>query len=296
MEFKQLMIADIGELSEEQAAFVRLHNSIVTHSQMAASHLVLMAKDLKEMRDEKKYLAAGFESFGEYTQSACNIKERQAYNYIQILEKLPEDFLQSTAKIGITKLQLLAGLTEAERIEVVSDNVSNLENKTVKELEEQIANLRRVVNDRDQQLSVYNSDIGTLKADADKAKSLAEKEKASAARAVADLTSLKSDKVRIERELEIAREELKAANNKPVEKEYVADPNLEKDLKAKEDRIIELEKQLALSDSNLSKFTAHFETLQVVVSSLVELLAIMPQDTSERCKAAIKTVIDGAGL
>lgn len=159
MEFNQLLIADVGELSEDQASFVRLHNSIVTHSQMAASHVVLMAKDFKEMRDEKKYLAAGFDSFGEYTQSACNIKERQAYNYIQILEKLPEDFLQSTAKIGITKLQLLAGLTDEERAVVVGTDINALESIKVKELEAQIELIKNEKEAKQRQLDIFSTDM-----------------------------------------------------------------------------------------------------------------------------------------
>ena len=45
-------------------------------------------------------------------EKAVNIKQRQAYKYIEVYEKFTEDFLKENSKLGITKLLLLSNLTE----------------------------------------------------------------------------------------------------------------------------------------------------------------------------------------
>ena len=91
--FQQLMLDDPNTmLSDEQKDFVITHKQIVACGSMAGQYLVEMAYKLKHMRDGKLYRAAGFEEFGDYAEQAIGIKERQAYNYISITEKLPQDF------------------------------------------------------------------------------------------------------------------------------------------------------------------------------------------------------------
>lgn len=116
--FDQLMLADNGLTVEEQQ-FRDTHNRICYNAQKAAEHWVEMAIAIKEMRDKKLYKAAGFETFGEYTEGALGIKERQAYNYTSILEKLPQGFVQSHAAAGVTKLALLTSVNETEREEIL---------------------------------------------------------------------------------------------------------------------------------------------------------------------------------
>ena len=117
--YRQLMLTDSGELTLEQKQFVDLHKRICYDSQKATEYIVDMAQGIREMKESKRYQTAGFTSFGEYTETALGIKERQAYNYIAVIEKLPEGFVKANAEIGVTKLALLTSVNEEEREEIL---------------------------------------------------------------------------------------------------------------------------------------------------------------------------------
>ena len=117
--YRQLMLTDSGELTLEQKQFVDLHKRICYDSQKATEYIVDMAPGIREMKESKRYQTAGFTSFGEYTETALGIKERQAYNYIAVIEKLPEGFVKANAEIGVTKLALLTSVNEEEREEIL---------------------------------------------------------------------------------------------------------------------------------------------------------------------------------
>ena len=118
-QFDQLMLADNGGLTVEQQQFKDLHERICYNARKSAEHWVEMASAIREMRDSKRYKAAGFEDFEDYTVNALGIKERQAYNYISVIEKLPEEFIRAHATIGVTKLALLTSVNEEEREEIL---------------------------------------------------------------------------------------------------------------------------------------------------------------------------------
>ena len=69
-----------------------------------------MFKGLKKMRDDRLYRSLGYDDFGEYCEKMAKIKSRQAYNYIATYERMGEEFLQSNASLGITKLELISRL------------------------------------------------------------------------------------------------------------------------------------------------------------------------------------------
>ncbi len=117
--FDQLMLADNSGLTVEQQQFKDLHERICYNARKSAEHWVEMASAIREMRDSKRYRAAGFEDFADYTVNALGIKERQAYNYISVIEKLPEEFIRAHATIGVTKLALLTSVNEEEREEIL---------------------------------------------------------------------------------------------------------------------------------------------------------------------------------
>lgn len=106
------------------------------------------------MRDGKLYKELGYQKFEDYCENEVEIKWRQAYNFISIAEGFTPDSLQSIAKIGTTKLALLAKLDEPTR-EAVTGSV-DVENTTVKELKAQITAL---TNDKNK-LESANADLG----------------------------------------------------------------------------------------------------------------------------------------
>lgn len=127
----------ISEMTAEAAAALETHNNIIGAMYSAASAVVEMCKNLKQMRDTVQYKALGFQTFEEYTEKACGIKQRQAYNYIKTYERLGVTFLQSNAQLGITKLQLLTEVCAVDRTNFVEEN--DLEGMSVAEIKELIA-------------------------------------------------------------------------------------------------------------------------------------------------------------
>lgn len=118
---------------------VTLTRSIIANAQAAQQSLYEVCKGLKEMRDGKLYKELGYQNFEDYCENEVEIKWRQAYNFISIAEGFTPDSLQSIAKIGTTKLALLAKLDEPTR-EAVTETV-DVESVTVKELKAQITAL-----------------------------------------------------------------------------------------------------------------------------------------------------------
>lgn len=215
-----------GNLSEEQNEALNLHYEIIAKGNLAASAMVDFCQNLKRMRDERKYLLLGHETFEEYVEQDVGIKQRQAYTYIQALESLGEKYLQSNASLGISKLGMLAALPWYERREVEENN--DVAEMSTRELKETIAKL----HEAQEQLTLITAERDEL------AKSSQEHE---------DL----SDTVRR------LREELKAASEKPAAtvmreptaeeiKQYTVDAIEKERAKAKKDRekaIAEAEKR-----------------------------------------------------
>ena len=216
-----------GNLSEEQNEALNLHYEIIAKGNLAASAMVDFCQNLKRMRDERKYLLLGHETFEEYVEQDVGIKQRQAYTYIQALESLGEKYLQSNASLGISKLGMLAALPWYERKEVEENN--DVAEMSTRELKETISKL----HEAQEQLTLITAERDEL------AKSSQEHE---------DL----SDTVRR------LREELKAASEKPAAtvmreptaeeiKQYTVDAIEKERAKAKKDRekaIAEAEKRV----------------------------------------------------
>ena len=125
---------------EEHLKALNLNRKIITAAQLAQQSLYEMCMGFKEMRDSKLYKELGYSDFGDYCENETGIKRRQVYTYISIAEKLPTDFVQSTAQIGVQKLALLTNLSEEERTEITAS--TDFESATVKELERQIKELK----------------------------------------------------------------------------------------------------------------------------------------------------------
>lgn len=129
-----MSIADfnITEMSADTMSALSTHQKIITAEQTAANAMLSLCENLKLMRDKHLYESLGFETFDTYTEKACGIKRRQAYNYISTYEKLGGTVLQSNAQLGITKLQLLTEVCAVDRDDFVAEN--NLEGMSVSEI------------------------------------------------------------------------------------------------------------------------------------------------------------------
>lgn len=146
---------NIGTITPEVATALETHNAIISSLENAANALVSLCRNLKHMRDTKGFTALGFEKFEDYTENACNIKKRQAYNYIQSYERLGSDFMQSNAQLGITKLLLLTEVCAVDRADFVEEN--DLEGMSVAEVKKLVAQN----NDRGEQIDLLEERLSS---------------------------------------------------------------------------------------------------------------------------------------
>lgn len=132
-EMKQLSLIPGGTKEQEQA--VSLHYEIMATAQAAADSLLDLGRKLKQMRDTGGYKHLGFETFGAYTEQAVGIRQRQAYNYITVVEKVPARLVEENSAAGVTKLALLGKLGPADQEEVAGQDLAHI---TVAELQKLI--------------------------------------------------------------------------------------------------------------------------------------------------------------
>ncbi len=131
----------MNELSAEHIRAIDLDRRIKTSAQLAQQSLYDMCMGFKEMRDSKLYKELGYSEFNDYCKTEIGFGDRQVYRMISTVENLPEDFVTSMSRIGTTKLYLLSTLSEDERTELTK--TTDLENTSVRELEEQVKQLKR---------------------------------------------------------------------------------------------------------------------------------------------------------
>lgn len=146
--------------SEEHIKAVALHQKILISAELAQKNLWDMCTSLKEMRDSKLYKELGYSNFEDYCENEVGMKRRNAYNYIAVVEKIRLENVQSIAQIGMTKLSLLATISEEQQAEI-SQRV-DLENTTVKKLKEEIAQLRAKNDDFQANIEISEKKISEL--------------------------------------------------------------------------------------------------------------------------------------
>lgn len=243
-----------GNLSEEQNEALNLHYEIIAKGNLAASAMVDFCQNLKRMRDERKYLLLGHETFEEYVEQDVGIKQRQAYTYIQALESLGEKYLQSNASLGISKLGMLAALPWYERREVEENN--DVAEMSTRELKETISKL----HEAQEQLTLITAERDEL------AKSSQEHE---------DL----SDTVRR------LREELKAASEKPAAT-VMREPTAE-EIKQYTAAAIEKERAKAKKDKEKAIAEAEKRVRDAAEKSAADELGRKTEELEKKYKAVL---------
>ena len=286
-----------GATPEQQQA-VAMHYEIVEAARQTANSLLELGRKLKRMKDSGLYKTLGYESFGDYTEQAVGIRQRQAYNYISVVESLPARLIEENAAAGVTKLALLSKLGPEDREEVAGD----LANITVKQLEQLIAEKKSL----EEQLSIFQQEAtaepepapevdteavreqvrAELQADHDKeieAMQAATKSKAEAAareakeelrKAKEDLTKRVAElKEAHRKELDRAKAEAAAAAAKEQQDKAAAQvaaaEKAEEEAKQKAEAMA---KQLALAnDEDGLRFSLLFEEMQEKANAMLEL-------------------------
>lgn len=213
-----------------------VHARIMANGQVLQNTLLEICKDLKTMRDEKLYSNLGYNTFEDYAENACGIKQRQAYSYISTYEKLGEKLINDMENVGITKLALISEISSYERDEFI--NQTDIENSTVKELKAKVEEFKKQTEQLTLELEEYKnapaSEADSTAADkttelenqikqlkqtaADKEKQLKQKYEQKVKNAVADETkkaeSLKSENEELKTKLKTVDEKLNQAVSK----------------------------------------------------------------------------------
>lgn len=272
--------------------YFEVHQKIVACGRIAGENLLQMAQQLKRMRDEKLYEEAGYATFESYTESELNLRKSQAYKYINVLESMGEEYMRENGALGITKMNLLASLSDEERKEVQA-----AESATVAELKEQIRQLRSEAEEKDSRIAelefnqaaegmTENSTRVEKSDEAEKARKEAERALADA-RKVIEETNAKLEELRKERD----------AQRPPVKEVENAATAAERDkaraaLAEKEAEVLLLQKQLQIAgNAELSEFKVRFTAWQQEGDALFALLGRMDEELREKSRAALAAVL-----
>lgn len=139
-------------IKPEQEAVI-INERIRANGQVAVTAVCSVGKDLRQMKAKGLFKYLGYETFEEYAEQEHDLKRRQAYQYISVYENLGEAFVQSNARLGITKLSLLTQINREDRAEIMKDN--DLSGMTVNEVKE----LLDKVKQQGEQLSMFEEQL-----------------------------------------------------------------------------------------------------------------------------------------
>lgn len=278
----------MNELSVNYTKAQELDRRIKTSAQLAQQSLYEMCMGFKEMRDSKLYKEIGYSTFEDYCERETGFKRANVYNYITVVESLPKEFVQTSRQIGVSKLLLLTKLSEEERTEITEK--TDLENTSVRELEQQIRQIR-----------------------AEKDKAVADKSaaEAEASAAAQQAKSLEKAKNALSQQIATLEAEIKELENRPIDVEVaLPDGAVDKDTftnvcktyeeqidKAQEDTIRlnreHTEQMDSLKAENEKKLEELRSQLDAAKREQSELTVAVP-DSKETFKAYLATAIDAA--
>lgn len=307
-EMQQLSLIPDG--TPEQAQAMGLHYEIMAAAQAAANSLLALGRKLKQMRDTGGYKRLGFETFADYTEQAVGIRQRQAYNYISVVENVPARLVEENAAAGVTKLALLAKLGTADQQEVAGQDLAHIT----------VAELKQIIEEKNglaEQLSLLQEetkpaaeaestevDLDALRAEALK-QARAEvadthrKELDSALKAQAD--RLEADHAEaLRRNTETTRRKVQeAADQHAAELVEQAAENARREQAEKDSAALEQARQTAqklqLSSSEESiRFSVLFEQLQNAAQEMMDLVDALTAEGRAEEAARLRTALTGA--
>ena len=306
---------------------LQTHQRIMANGEICARSLYEVCKDLKRMRDEKLYEQLGYDTFENYCEGMAGIKARMAYNYISTYERLGATVLQSNANLGITKLELIAGMNPIERAEGL--DAGTFEDMSVSEIKELIKKNKEM----GEQINLLQEQLDEAQSTDNVSEVCNESADNTEVEDLKDEIELLNEKLdekdkQHEQELKDLREELEeeykakyenmaessADNSAEVQKQIdeavaVARKEAEQETKAKyteknkkqlekikelEDAISvadsdkkNLEKQLALSDTTSAKAMVYIQSIQDNFNSLFALVDEMEAEQQSKFKGAV---------
>lgn len=302
--------AVVLENPEAHARAYYLLNDTKSRLALIEENYYAVCKNIKEMRDGKLYKELGYQNFEDCCKNEFGIARAQAYKYINIAERLSEDFVYSSRQIGVNKLSLLAMLEEPDR-ESITETV-DLESVTVKELQakikaltdehtkrcSEITNLQTKVSTLERQKANLESQSADLSQQLDAEKEAAQKEKKRSAtleKQVEELENRPVDHICVpspeqSREVEILKSTIRDMKKESTEtvqkmrKEHEA--SVEKLKNKVEDLEYELERARNDNDDKTEEgqFWAWMNRFQDAVDALEEFIGEDVEDNKKKAK------------
>lgn len=227
----QIITAEAAENALPAATrAIQITERIRANGRTAVNAVCAIGKDLRTMKIDNLYTELGYADFETYAEKEFDLRRRQAYQYISVFERLGEEFVQSNAQLGITKLSLLAMANPEDRAEVME--TEDVNGMTTRQLEELLDKYKQ----QGEQLSMLQE----------------EKE---------ELSKEKTDNSRMIHALEQKIKELEERNtaleNAPkevaVQEVQVPDKKTEKELKDTKKELKEREKELREAEERIKK-------------------------------------------
>lgn len=228
----------------EYSKALSLNRKIKANAQILADVIFELGTQLKEMRDGKLYKELGYNSFKDYCKSEIGLADRQTRAYITIAENLGNnEKWHSSAEIGVTKLEIISRLDEDQR-QQIKENI-NLEDITVKQLQEEVKKLKAENTELKETVSNTNDLVVTVQ------------------NANAVLKAQNSEKVKtLNEQIEQLEQQIKELENRPVDVAVQEDTetsreisNLRREIKAREESIKRLTKQYNQLEDDMTTAT-----------------------------------------
>lgn len=307
-EMQQLSLIPDG--TPEQAQAMGLHYEIMAAAQAAANSLLALGRKLKQMRDTGGYKRLGFETFADYTEQAVGIRQRQAYNYISVVENVPARLVEENAAAGVTKLALLAKLGPADQQEVAGQDLAHITVTELKQIIEEKTGLAEQLSllqeetKPDAEAESSEVDMEALRAEAlqqarAEVADAHRKELDSALKAQAD--HLAADHAEaLRRNTETTRREVQeAADLKTAELVEQAAENARREQEEKDSAALEQARktaqkmQLSASEESI-RFAVLFEQLQNAAQEMMDLVDTLTAAGRTEEAVSLRTALIGA--
>ncbi len=296
--FKQLMLSEqAAALTIEQRDFVETHKQIISCGTMAARYFVELARKLKHMNDAKLYVAGGFDTFAEYVEEAVGIKYRQARNYIKVAETYSDAYLDEHAAAGVTKLTLLAAVTESEREEIEAE--IDIDTASTAEVNAAVQDALRERDEAHKQLSLIEGELADKKVELNESETARAEIQKAYDEEKKKLRDAKAAEKNLSGEVEKLKKKLSEVENAPsADKEALAAEierreKLEKELKEKNAQLEEAKAQRrVISSSDVIAFKIKFDEIQRIGDELTSSIRKMDEGTAIKCKNALSALLE----
>lgn len=269
------------------------HARIMANGQVIQRTLLQICKDLKTMRDERLYSEMGYDSFESYVEEAVGIKQRQAYSYISIYEKLGAKFIEENSDLGVTKLELISQISSYEREEFIEE--ADVENASVRELKAKVEEYKKQTeqlsfeldsvkkenDDLSQQIedlqessetTVAEFDTETIKKAVDDAVKQAKEENAEVIKKLKQ--QVKCEKAKVKSANDTKQEEIKAAKQAAIDEANKKIDELVKEKNASDEKLKEALKAARVSnaDEDVMAIRFLFSDLQSTANKIISHL------------------------